>query len=150
MRTRLRLIYAPCRRPRLTILAGNATSVDDYIAAFPSDVQDVLTRIRQTIRTAAPQTEEAMSYGIPVARLDGHYVVYFAGWKHHVSIYPVPTVDPGLETEIATYRVGKGTLKFPLNQPIPYALIGRLASALLEQRKRRPRKGQGRRGDRGG
>lgn len=125
----------------VAIVARGVTSVDEYIGTFPADVQDVLTEIRQTIRTAARETEEGISYGIPVARLDGDNVVFFAGWKHHVSIYPVPTVDPGLETEIATYRAGKGTLKFPLNQPIPYDLIEGLTTALLEQRKSRPRKG---------
>ena len=117
-------------------MANDAASVDDYIAAFPADVQSVLRQIRQTIRTAAPETDEAISYGIPVARLGGDYVVYFAGWKQHVSIYPVPTVAPGLETEIATYRAGKGTLKFPLSQPIPYELIGRITQALLDRRLR--------------
>ncbi len=66
--------------------------------------------------------------------LDGKYLVHFAAWKYHIAVYPVPAADPGLEQEIAPYRAGKGTLRFPLRRPVPYDLIERLAALLVQQR----------------
>ena len=77
------------------------------------------------MRRGAPGTEERISYGIPTFALDGRYLIYFAGWKQHVSVYPIPETDDVLERAIAPYRTGKGTLRFPLDQPIPYDLIER-------------------------
>jgi len=88
------------------------------------------------MRAAAPETEEAVSYGIPTFTLDGRYLIYFAGWKRHISVYPIPAVNAQLDKEIERYKAGKGTLRFPLNEPIPYELIGRLAAAALGNRRR--------------
>jgi uncharacterized protein YdhG (YjbR/CyaY superfamily) len=112
-------------------------SIDEYIASFPPDVQRTLEEVRATIRAAVPGTEERISYGIPTFALDGRYVVYFSGWKRHVSVYPVPDADPELQREIAPYRAGKGTLKFALDKPLPLDLISRVAARLLEQRRER-------------
>jgi uncharacterized protein YdhG (YjbR/CyaY superfamily) len=112
-------------------------TVDDYIASFPPEVQRKLEEVRATIRAAVPGTEERISYGIPTFALDGRYVVYFSGWKRHVSVYPVPDADPELQREIASYRAGKGTLKFALGEPLPLDLISRIAARLLEQRRER-------------
>jgi uncharacterized protein YdhG (YjbR/CyaY superfamily) len=112
-------------------------TVDEYIASFPPYVQRTLTEVRATIRKATPGTEERISYGIPTFTLDGRYVVYFSGWKRHISVYPIPDVeaDAELARQIAPYQAGKGTLKFPLDEPMPLELIASVAARLLEQRR---------------
>ena len=109
------------------------TTVDDYIASFPDDVRAVLEEVRRTIRNVAPDAGEKISYQIPTITLDGKNVVHFAAWKQHISLYPVPEADEALEREIAPYIAGKGTLKFPLGDPVPYDLIERVADALVSQ-----------------
>lgn len=115
------------------------TTVDEYIASFPPDVQRTLTDVRAAIRAAAPGTGERISYGIPTFTLDGRYVVYFSGWKRHISVYPIPDVgaDAELARRIAPYESGKGTLKFPLDKPMPLELISAVAARLLQQRRDR-------------
>jgi uncharacterized protein YdhG (YjbR/CyaY superfamily) len=115
-------------------MAAQVTTVDDYIASFPDDVQEMLGEIRRRLRGAVPGAGETISYGIPTMTLHGRHLVYFGAWKHHIAVYPVPAADPALEQEIAPYRAGKGTLRFPLRKPVPYDLIGRLAALLVEQR----------------
>jgi len=110
-------------------------TIDEYIASFPRDVQRTLESVREAIRAAVPDTTERISYGIPTFALDGKYVVYFSGWKEHVSVYPIPEADPALGRELKPHMAGKGTLKFPLAQPMPLDLIARVAARLLEQRK---------------
>lgn len=114
------------------------TTIDDYIASFPPETRTILENVRRAMRKAAPGTEETISYGIPTFTLDGRYVIYFAGWKHHISIYPIPAGDEALARDIAPYRHAKGTLRFPLKEPIPYELIERLAAAAA-RRTSRPR-----------
>jgi uncharacterized protein YdhG (YjbR/CyaY superfamily) len=109
-------------------------SVDDYIAGFPDDVRAVLEKIRATIRRAVPRSGEKISYQIPTVTLDGKYLVYYAAWKHHIAVYPVPAGDEAFEREIAPYRAAKGTLRFPLAETIPYGLIGRVAKQLAAAR----------------
>jgi uncharacterized protein YdhG (YjbR/CyaY superfamily) len=109
-------------------------TVDAYIASFPPETRTILENVRRAMRKAAPETEEAISYGIPTFTLDGRYVIYFAGWKHHIAIYPIPVGDEALARDIAPYRHSKGTLRFPLKEPIPYDLIGRLAAAAVRAR----------------
>jgi uncharacterized protein YdhG (YjbR/CyaY superfamily) len=112
-------------------------TVDEYIASFPPDVQRTLTDVRSAIREAAPGTQERIRYGIPTFTLADRYVVYFSGWKRHVSVYPIPNVDADAELarQIAPYQSGKGTLKFPLDEPMPLELIKAVAARLLEQRR---------------
>src|SRR5262249_41922639 len=99
-----------------------------YIESFPADVQVVLEDIRRAIRKAVPNGYEMISYNIPTVKINDKLVIYFAGWKTYVSVYPVPAVDEDLEQEIAPYRAAKSTLRFPLRKPIPYDLITRLAT----------------------
>jgi len=109
-------------------------SVDDYIRTFPEDVQGILERIRRIMREAAPAAVETISYGMPTLLLDGKHLVHFAAWKHHVSVYPVPAADEAdeaFEREIAPYRSGRSTAKFPLAHPVPYELIEVLATHLV-------------------
>lgn len=109
-------------------------TVDGYIESFPPDVQVILEEVRRMIRTAAPGAEETISYQIPTVTLGGKYLVYFAGWKRHLSLYPIHAFDEPLEGQIACYRSGKDTLRFPLSEPIPFELIERIVSALMERR----------------
>jgi uncharacterized protein YdhG (YjbR/CyaY superfamily) len=119
--------------------ARTPQTIDEYIASCSPDVQATLEAIRRTIRKVLPGAEEAISYQIPTFRLDGGYVVYFAGWKKHVSLYPIPDADAELENELAPYKAGKGTLRFPLGKPIPHGLIERVVDLLARQRQERGR-----------
>lgn len=100
--------------------------IDEYIAAFPPEVQSILEKIRLTIREAIPDAEEKISYQIPAFTLNGD-LIYFAAFKKHIGIYPPVNGDEQLRQEIARYRGEKGNLKFPLDEPIPYELISRIA-----------------------
>lgn len=115
-------------------MADKPSTVDEYIAGFPPEARAILDDVRAAIRAAAPTTREAISYDIPAYQLDDRDIVYFAGWKGHISVYPLPHGDPDLVREFAPYRAGKGTLRFPLTQPIPYSLIGRVAAQLVADR----------------
>jgi uncharacterized protein YdhG (YjbR/CyaY superfamily) len=111
------------------------STVDEYIASFPEERRTILEEIRRTMRGAAPGTEETISYDIPTFTLDGRYVIYFAGWKRHIAIYPIPRGDEALEQDITPYVAAKGTLHFPYDKPIPYDLIERLTAAALRARR---------------
>lgn len=111
-------------------MADKPQSVDEYIASFPPEVQDILKAVRHTLHEAVPGAEEKISYQIPTLTLGGKAVVYFSGWSKHISVYPVPEVDDELAAQLAPYRAGKGTLQFPLNQPVPHDVIAEVASLL--------------------
>ncbi|MBF6471736.1 MULTISPECIES: iron chaperone [Nocardia] len=115
-------------------MAEQPENIDAYLAGFPDDVREILSGIRAAIRRALPDATEAISYDIPTFKLHGRNVVHFAGWKQHVSLYPIPDGDPALERELEPYRAGKGTLRFRLGEPVPYELIARIAIALAERR----------------
>lgn len=109
-------------------------TVDDYINSFPNETKRVLSRIRETIHDALADAGEVMSYKMPTITLGERRIVHFAGWKSHVSLYPVPAGDAAFEKRIEPYVAGKGTLKFPLSEPIPYDLIALIAIKLSEQK----------------
>lgn len=103
-------------------------SVDEYVASQPKAVQEILWRVRSTIRKAVPGAEEVISYKIPAYKLHSGPVLYFAGWKQHYSLYPATAhVVAAFKDELAPYEVRKGTIRFPLSQPVPVKLIGRIA-----------------------
>jgi uncharacterized protein YdhG (YjbR/CyaY superfamily) len=110
-------------------------TVDDYIASFPVDVQVKLDAVRAAMADAAPGTEQTITYDIPTFTLDGRYIVYFAGWKRHISVYPIPNADEAFEKELAPYVSGRGTLRFALDEPIPLELIRRVVGGLMTQRR---------------
>lgn len=114
-----------------------ADSMDTYIADFPDDVQPILQKIRTIMREALPEAVESISYGIPTFKLNGKYPIYFAGFKKHVSVYPILTECPGFEDEIAPYRSGRGTAKFPLDRPIPFPLITKTVQLMVQENARR-------------
>lgn len=107
-------------------MAAQFATVEEYIGSFPGDVRDILREVRSTIGGAVPEAGERISYGIAAFTLGGRDLVYFAGWKKHISVYPVPTEDADLTQELAPYLAARGTLKFPLGKPVPYPLIGRV------------------------
>lgn len=119
---------APAAKPKFH-------TVDGYIASFPPEIRAVLTAVRDTIRKAAPaEVEQTISYQIPTFKLDGRYLIYFAGWKDHVSVYPTPiAMTEALERDLEPYRSGKASANFPLDQPVPYGLISRLVKARLKE-----------------
>lgn len=103
-------------------------SVDEYIAAQPKTVRGVLGRVRGAIREAVPGAEEVISYKIPAYKLHTGPVLYFAAWKRHYSLYPATgRVVAAFKDELAPYEVTTGTIRFPLSQPVPVKLIGRIA-----------------------
>ena len=103
-------------------------SVDEYIATHPEDVQAILQLVRSTIRKAVPGAEEMISYQIPAYKLPGGPVLYFAGWKHHYSLYPATDhVVEAFKDDLAPFKVNKGTIRFPLSEPVPVKLIEGIA-----------------------
>jgi uncharacterized protein YdhG (YjbR/CyaY superfamily) len=106
--------------------------IDQYIATFPPEVQTILEKVRQTIRDAAPDAKEVMSYRMPAFKQDG-ILVYFAAWAKHIGLYPPISGDKTVEKAIAKYAGPKGNLQFPLDEPIPYDLIARIVKLRLKQ-----------------
>lgn len=102
-------------------------TIDEYIAGFPQDIQEILQKIRLTVRQAAPDAQETISYQMPTFVLKGN-LVHFAAFKNHIGFYPVPSGIEAFREELASYLGGKGSVRFPLDQPIPYDLIGRIVA----------------------
>lgn len=99
--------------------------IDEYIAGFPQDVQVILEKVRQTIREAAPDAEETISYRIPTFTLKGN-LVHFAAFKKHIGFYPSSTGIERFKQELSVYEGGKGSVQFPLGKPVPFDLIGEI------------------------
>lgn len=113
--------------------SSKPTTIDEYIRLFPDDVQVILQKLRQTIRKAAPAATEAISYQIAAFKMGGA-LIYFAGYTKHVGVYPVTAgLEKALKKEIAPYRSGKGTLRFPLDQPIPYGLVTKIVKVRVAE-----------------
>ena len=103
-------------------------TVDEYLASQPPAVRAVLEQVRSTIRKAVPRAEERMSYQMPAYKVDGTWVLGFAGWKEHFSLYPFgASMLEAFGDEVARYTASKGTLRFPLSERVPLGLIGRIA-----------------------
>src|SRR5262245_38418681 len=112
----------------------DSRSVDEYIAAQPEAARSILERVRSAIRAAVPNAEESVSYKIPTYKLRGVRVLYFAAWKKHFSLYPASDrIVTALKNELAPYEVEKRTIRFPLNEPVPTRLIGRIAKLRAEE-----------------
>lgn len=109
-------------------------TIDNYIARFPADVQAILQKIRQTIHEAAPEATEAISYQMPTFKLYGN-LVHFGAFKNHIGFYPVPSGMAAFEKELAAYKQGKGSVQFPLNQPMPLDLIRRIVEFRVQESK---------------
>jgi len=109
-----------------------AKNIDEYIAGFPPDVQKTLKKIRLTIRKAAPDAEETISYQMPAFKLHG-MLIFLAGYAKHISLYPAPRSAAEFKKELAAYKGGKGTVQFPLDEPIPYDLVTRIVKFRVTQ-----------------
>ncbi|AMV20276.1 iron chaperone [Planctomyces sp. SH-PL14] len=107
-------------------------TVDDYIAQSPEEVRPILEKIRATIRRAAPKATERISYRMPAFFQDG-VLVYIGAFKNHIGLYPPVCGDEALEAEVAPYEGEKGNLRFPLDRPIPYGLIGRIVKSHVRE-----------------
>ncbi len=113
---------------------SDTKSVTGYIAAQPAAVQAALKRVRSTIRKAMPRADEVISYSIPAYKLNGRAMIFFAGWKQHYSIYPATDgLAEAFKNELASYDVSKGTIRFPLSEPVPVKLIERIAKFRVKQ-----------------
>jgi uncharacterized protein YdhG (YjbR/CyaY superfamily) len=110
----------------------NHETIDEYIADCPSDVQNILQRIRETIRKAAPTAEETINYQIPTFTLHGN-LVHFAAFPHHIGFYPAPTGIEKFKKELSVYKGAKGSVQFPLDKPIPYGLISRIVKFRVKE-----------------
>jgi len=100
-------------------------SIDAYISVFPADVQRTLREVRATIKSSAPGAEETISYQIPTFDLNGH-LVHFAAYKKHIGFYPTSSGVRAFRRELSNYECSKGTIRFPIGQPLPLELIGRI------------------------
>ena len=109
-----------------------AKTIDEYIEDFPKDVQAILKRIRMTVHKAAPKAEETISYGIPTFKLYGN-LVHFAGYKSHIGFYPTPSGIEKFKKELSAYKGAKGSVQYPLDQPIPYELIARITKFRVKE-----------------
>jgi len=109
-----------------------AKDIDEFIARFPADVQKVLKKVRATIKKAAPKAEETINYGIPTFRLNGN-LVHFSAFKNHIGFYPTPSGIEKFKKELSVYEGAKGSVKFPLDQPIPHELITKIVKFRVEE-----------------
>lgn len=107
-------------------------TIDEYIAGFPQEIQEVLERVRTTIRTAAPGAQETIKYQIPTYTLKGN-LVHFAAFKKHIGFYPAPTGIVKFKDELSPYEGAKGSVQFPLDKPIPFALISEIVKFRVEE-----------------
>lgn len=107
-------------------------TIDDYILRFPEDVQQILVRIRAEIRAAAPQAVEKISYQMPAFYLNGS-LVWFAGYQHHIGFYPTGSGIEAFKDELSAYKWAKGSVQFPLDEPIPYELIRKIVKFRVEE-----------------
>jgi uncharacterized protein YdhG (YjbR/CyaY superfamily) len=119
-------------------------TIDEYIEPFPPDVRAILRRVRETVRKAAPEAEEKISYRMPAYAQNG-IVVWFAGFKNHIGLYPPVKGDAGLKKAMARYANEKGNLRFPLDEPIPYRLIERIVKLRIKQNQAKAAKPKSRR-----
>ena len=107
-------------------------TIDEYIASFTKRTQKILEEIRQAIRETAPDAEETISYQMPAFRLNG-ILVYFAAFKNHIGFYPTSSGVAAFKDELSQYEVSKGTIKFPLDQPVPINLIKKIVKCRVEE-----------------
>lgn len=116
-------------------MAGAPDTIDDYLAAQPTDAADAIEEIRLRVHRIVPEVTEAIRYGMPTFMLDDRYLVYLGAWKHHIAMYSIPPFEEPLQSAAAGYRAAKDTLQFPFSRPIPYELIDRIVTELLARRR---------------
>lgn len=112
------------------------TSMDEYIAACPEETHERLETIRAEIKRLAPDAKERISYQIAAFELNGKNIIHFAGWKKHISLYPIPAGSEAFMSAVSRYADGKGTVKFPLDEPLPMKLVTQIVKLHLAQNKK--------------
>lgn len=112
---------------------STAHSIDEYIAGFPPETQRVLAELRALIKASAPAATETISYAIPTFDLNGKHLVHFAGYERHVGLYPAPSGLEAFKEDLKPYKQGKGSVQFPLDQPLPTDLIRRIVEFRVAQ-----------------
>ena len=113
--------------------ATKPKDIDEYIAGFPKNTQKILKQIRAIIKKAAPGAEETISYAMPAFKLKGRHLIYFAGYKNHIGLYPAPRGNEAFKKELSVYKIGKGTVQFPLDKPMPLNLITRIVKFKIKE-----------------
>jgi uncharacterized protein YdhG (YjbR/CyaY superfamily) len=107
-------------------------TIDEYIGAFPPGVQNILKHIRETIHETAPEAGEAIKYGIPTFTLNGN-LVHFAAFEHHIGFYPTPSAIDAFKGELSQYNTTKGTVRFPIDEPVPFDLVKRMVQFRVKE-----------------
>jgi uncharacterized protein YdhG (YjbR/CyaY superfamily) len=110
-------------------------NIDEYIATFPEEVQTVLQKLRQAIRDSAPEAKEAISYQMPAFKLNGT-LVWFAAFKNHIGFYPTSSAIKAFKEKLSSYEVSKGTIRFPIDKPIPFELVKEIVKFRVKQNTR--------------
>ncbi len=113
--------------------APKPKSMDEYIATFPDETKIILEQTRARIKKIVPTAQETISYGIPTFKLNGVYVIYFAAYKNHIGFYATPAGHEEFKEELSQYKQGKGSVQFPINQPMPNALITRIIKFRVQE-----------------
>lgn len=116
----------------------NVDNIDEYIAQFDDTIQVLLMTMRTTISNVIPEAEECINYGIPTFKLNGN-LVHFAGYKHHIGFYPSPSAINAFAAEIARYKWAKGSVQFPINEPLPLDLISRMVEFRVQENLAKPK-----------
>ena len=120
-------------------MRSGAGTIDEYIAAFPAETQAVLREMRALLRASAPDAKETISYAIPTFDLNGRHLVHFAGYERHIGFYPIPSGIEAFKDEFKPYKQGKGSIQFPLGQPLPKDLIRRVVEFRVAENTARTR-----------
>jgi uncharacterized protein YdhG (YjbR/CyaY superfamily) len=115
------------------MINSKAKNIDEYIASFPKEIQKVLEQVRTTVKDAAPEAEETISYAMPAFTLHKAQLVYFAAFKNHIGFYSLPSGNEAFQEELSAYKVGKGSIQFPLNQPMPLELITKIVKFRVKE-----------------
>jgi uncharacterized protein YdhG (YjbR/CyaY superfamily) len=118
------------------MITTKANNIDEYIGSFPKQIQDILEQIRKTIKQAAPEAEETISYAMPAFKLHGN-LVYFAAFKNHIGFYALPEGNEAFKKELSSYKIGRGSIQFPFDRPTPYDLITMIVNFRVEENMKR-------------
>jgi uncharacterized protein YdhG (YjbR/CyaY superfamily) len=120
-------------------MRSDSQNIDQYISGFPSDIQTLLKKVRQTIKDSAPGAQEAIKYQMPTFVLGGN-LIHFAAFKHHIGLYPAPSGIMRFRKELSKYATSKGAIQFPLDQPIPYSLIAKITKFRVKEQKEKAKR----------
>lgn len=117
----------------MNTLKARFETIDEYIAAFPRNVRDVLEELRRIIRESAPKSEETISYGIPTFDLNGKHLVHFAAYKNHIGFYPTSSGITRFKKDLSRYELSRGTVRFPIDEPIPFDVIRKIVKYRVKE-----------------